>query len=343
MPSAIAACVSVGMVLAIGASSALGVSSSPSDESTPGAKLRADCLSGLSAGVLLAVAWLHLLDDAQERLEGLTDYPAANLAMLAGFLLMSAVTAPAPCNHSSSAQALLPSDVPKRCAADQQQQTHFHVVEASISVHSILIGLGFGLGHANPEEQLVLGTALCVHQFLEGLALGMLGRRSGLGARALRCTFLVFTLSLPLGAAAAVAVRYACAGVSDSRSFLWLTGLLNAFAAGTLTHIGVAMISSMGHDARPNLAGGAAALPHLGSATSEHCVADCCPAAAEPALPDRLRGAHERALRTMLGETERSESANASSPLEGRCSPKVLQLLSVGLGATLMSVLAIWA
>ena len=80
------------------------------------------------------------------------------------------------------------------------------MLEASISLHSVLIGLGYGLGELGGQEQLVLGFALCVHQFLEGLTVGMLGRSSGLSRNGWRCTYLVFTLSLPLGVAAGLTV-----------------------------------------------------------------------------------------------------------------------------------------
>ena len=39
-------------------------------------------MASLSSGVVLSVSWLHLLDDAQQTLEDLTEYPAANCAVV---------------------------------------------------------------------------------------------------------------------------------------------------------------------------------------------------------------------------------------------------------------------
>lgn len=320
----LAAVVSIGVVLAIAACSALGVASA---REASGASLTHDCLTGLSAGVLLAVAWLHLLDDAQGRLGGVTEYPAANAGMLAGFLLMAAVSGPSPCFHSSEAsntESLLPSPCgDDHCVADGGQLARFHVLEASISIHSILIGLGFGLAGMDPGEQIVFGLALCVHQALEGLALGMLGRRARLSRPALRCTFAVFTLSLPLGAVVAVVVRSLYAGVDDTVAFRWCSGLLNAFAAGTLTHIGVVMISAMANEPRSP---------------------GCAAGVSQRSLPPPHGPDDDRALDTMLGEPKPLQGLLAGC--RARCAepPRaVLQMLCVGLGATVMSVLAIWA
>jgi len=214
-------------------------------------------LSSVSAGVVLCVAWLHLLDDAQDSLEGLTDFPAANAAMLLGFLVMAACHAFAPCPHNSKEVPLLgSSSVPKddvACLVDDHSTgsappnprivTRFHAMEVSISFHSVLIGLAFGFTVAW-REQVGLGIALCVHQFFEGMALGTSGRQARLTSREWLRTYIVFCLSLPLGIAAAITLQL----LSDVNStanttWRWSYGLASAFAAGTLTHIGVEMIN----------------------------------------------------------------------------------------------------
>ena len=63
-------CSLIGVVLVIAACSIAGVWSSFASNTVTSHPLGVECLSGLSAGVLFGVAWLHLLDDAQERLEG---------------------------------------------------------------------------------------------------------------------------------------------------------------------------------------------------------------------------------------------------------------------------------
>ena len=339
----------IGVVLAIAASSVAGVYSSRASETVTSHSLRLECLSGLSAGVLVAVAWLHLLDDAQERLEGLTEYPAANAAMLAGFLFMNGVqTLTMPCHHSPSSAGLplLPTNSEPKTRAGVERLRVFHVLEASISVHSVLIGLGFGLGELGGQEQLVLGLALCVHQFLEGLTVGMLGTKSGLSRRGWRCTYLVFTLSLPIGVAAGVTVRHIYDGFDDNLTFRWCAGLLNALAAGTLTHIGVHMCSAHAEEPPPSPipVPMPVPVPHERSMTPDSVTKIACADRPVPGLPpDPDCYSRHQALVAMVGESV--DDTAMPGYLLGACEPPrdVLRILAAGFGATLMAVLAIWA
>ena len=346
----------LGVVLAIAASSVAGIFSSRASETAAHHSVRLEVLSGLSAGVLVAVAWLHLLDDAQERLEGLTEYPAANAAMLAGFLFMTSVqTLTMPCHHSANALPLLST---KSAPMHAERLRVFHVLEASISVHSVLIGLGFGLGELGGQEQCVLGVALCVHQFLEGLTVGMLGTKSGLSRQGWRCTYLVFTLSLPIGVAVGVTARHLYAGFDDNVAFRWCAGLLNAVAAGTLTHIGVHMCS--GHSDEPPPTPYTPPPPHPRAAPHERITtpdsvtklehlerADGPALAAPHGLADPDAYSREQALLAMVGEPVGCVVGTCDlGPCDlGRCEPPraVCRILAAGLGAALMAVLAIWA
>lgn len=295
-------------------------------------------LAGLSAGVLVSVAWLHLLDDAQERLDGLSEYPAANAAMLFGYMLMAVIQGLMPCHHHDPAKTapLLPtSTAPPSASASTEMRSRFFVLEASVSFHSVLIGLGFGLANTGWRQQLILGLALCVHQFLEGLAVGMMGRRSGLTQRAWETAFLVFTLSLPFGAACGLGIQHLYSGFNSNVAVRWCSGLLNAIAAGTLTHIGVDMVG--GHQDQD-------AHSQLREAAPE-------PVTGTPLEPDPLNASGPtqgtmEAIEAMVGPTKAPKSACGSACLlHGRSVPlsPVLRMMSVCLGATIMAVLAIWA
>jgi len=337
----------LGVVLAIAAASFLGVSTSRFATETSRHSLRVECLTGLSAGVLIAVAWLHLLDDAQERVEGLTDYPAVNAAMLTGYMLMATVEAltSSRCHHSRAAGVpLLPTaGSPTNKHGSAHQLRMFHVLEASISLHSVLIGLGFGLGELAAQEQVVLGLALCVHQFLEGLSVGMLGKRSGLSRSGWRCTFCVFTLSLPLGVAAGVTTRHLYAGFDNSLAFRWTSGLLNALAAGTLTHIGVHMLAEHVEAPTPLAAAAAVHAGRVESPDSVSIVLEPGDASAVPeALPKSCADAEccstrDQALRAMIGDRDEGLTRRCAPP------PGILKMMAACLGAALMAVLAIWA
>ena len=205
-------------------------------------------LASVSAGVVLSVSWLHLLDDAQDTLEGLTDYPAAMCAMLVGFLLMWFFQAQTRYQHTSGS----PPSTWSCCVAhrgrgvgeegmllkatkppepNSSMETRFHVMEASISFHSLMIGLGIGFAQGGWRAQLVLGASLCVHQFFEGCAVGTVGTKVKLSQSAWRRTFVVFSLSLPSGVAIAVAVQL-IATVGSNVGYQWALGLLTAGVAG---------------------------------------------------------------------------------------------------------------
>jgi zinc transporter ZupT len=192
-----------------------------------GGSAKADLLAGVSAGVLLSVALLHLLDDAQERLEPLTEYPAANAVALLGYLIMATTQALMPCLHGQSNRMLLTPLVDGAQPDSDLVRARFYALEASISLHSVLIGLGMGFAHSGVrpppieramqanlltstqrvaprascqwKELLVLALALTVHQFFEGFALGMFARRAHLSPLAWYVTGAVCALfSLPL-------------------------------------------------------------------------------------------------------------------------------------------------
>ena len=358
--------VSICVVLGITLCSILGLLSAQASESA-GPSRGLECLKGMSAGVLVAVAWLHLLDDAQERLEGLTMYPAANAAMLTGYLMMATVQELTwPCHHVPSVAGLPLLSKGSVAEHGSPQLLHtFHVLEASISIHSVLIGLGFGLGELGAQEQFVLGLALSVHQCLEGLAIGLLGMKSGLRRSAWRRTYLVFTLSLPLGVAIGFAARQVYAGLAHDLTFRWSSGLMNGLAAGTLTHISMHMVSAHADEPRPpalihdlncrSLTAGQQCWP---AGRDEKGIADCCTqdrmlAMGRSNLTEGLMGrsnltesTQDRMLAIMLDSCDAKRLPPSPWPsLPARCIPSlpVLRMMSAGVGAALMALLAIWA
>lgn len=230
-----------GVLVWLGAASCFGILSS--SRIALGHRTETDVAAGISAGVLLSVAYLHLLDDAQERLGGLTDYPAANAAAVVGFLVMSISQALVPCLHGESKFVpLLPLD-DDELDGGRMARARLYALEASISLHSVLIGLSIGFAESEWTELLVLAIAMTVHQFFEGFALGMMARRSQLTRLAWQVTCVVFTLSLPLGGFTSITLKALFSSFASSTTYFWVSGLLNAFAAGMLTHIGVEMVN----------------------------------------------------------------------------------------------------
>ena len=315
--------------------SALGLSVSNLER---GGKAAARFLADMSAGVLLCVAWVHLLDDATDKLRGLTGYPAANMSMVVGFLCMAMWQTVTPCVHTAAHEHAGHSFVSmvvhsNGCSTARKSHqvpllpvqtapvslSHFHTLELAISLHSILIGVGFGFVQSGWTQQLELALALCVHQFLEGVAVGSLGRQVGLNRCGWAWTYAIFTFSLPVGAVIALVSQFVLPFDDNSAAYRWFSGLLGAFAAGTLTHIGCEMLSS------------------------QHDSADCrhSDLVAEPYAPPPDHEPICKADDVERGPPRPSPPKLARLP--SAASRAAQRLLATSLGAALLGVLAIWA
>ena len=214
----------------------------------------------------------------------------------------------------------------------------------------MLIGVSYGLAQTGWQPQLELGLALCVHQLLEGVAIGALGRRVGphrLHQSEWARTFAIFSFSLPLGAFLAIAVQAAVAFDDQAPSFRWASGLLGAFAGGTLTHIGVEMLH--GTDAE-----------RAGASFMESAVQDVCPPVSPKVAPTdgAVEFGHEHGHH--MHEAAPPPGRNSKPSFHVLHSPDCAshpgpshtfhilrtllpRLLATSLGAALMAVLAIWA
>mmetsp|Transcript_29205 Transcript_29205/g.73297 ORF Transcript_29205/g.73297 Transcript_29205/m.73297 type:complete len:326 (-) Transcript_29205:127-1104(-) len=116
------------------------------------------------------------------------------------------------------------------------QRFTVYMMEASIMIHSVLVGLALGV-LSGSVAVLSLGTALLFHQFFEGLALGAVAVKSGFSLKSSWHLVLTFALSCPLGAVLGIFVSTHY----DPKDY-WTActlGALNAIAAGTLLHIGL--------------------------------------------------------------------------------------------------------
>lgn len=217
-----------------------------------------------ATGVICGVALAHVLPDANEYLQNVTDYPLANvIAMLGAFLMIlleqvgmifmarlsQVVAQPAldtTCSsldshahsllaldgHTHSQPLLLPgvTDLPL------STKVMAYAMEAAIAIHSVLIGMGLGVINNSFARAVTLALALCFHQLFEGMALGMSAIRADLDRRALLSLITIFSTSCPLGGCFGLLVSESL-DFEDERTSLIL-GTMNALAAGTLLQIG---------------------------------------------------------------------------------------------------------
>lgn len=163
----------------------------------------ADITEGLGSGVLLSLALLHILVKAQAMLDEQSDFPVANAGLICGFFVMVL-------SHQLAPKRLLNQ-------YDGASEVTFYFVEASIALHSLMIGLALGFSQQKGWKPLVsLGVALCAHQFLEGYILSTLAKRT-LRPREVARVCLVFTLAPPLVFTPCAPLHRSGASASSSR------------------------------------------------------------------------------------------------------------------------------
>jgi zinc transporter 1/2/3 len=102
--------------------------------------------------------------------------------------------------------------------------------EASISVHSILIGITLGI--TTGDEIVPLLIALTFHQFLEGVVIGTASIYAGMQTRSFALLGVIFALTTPVGIAIGIGVRYSFN--ENNPSALLTQGILDAICGGML-------------------------------------------------------------------------------------------------------------
>lgn len=218
----------------------------------------------LCTGLVVGVALLHVLADAEEYLKPVSDYPVADAAALGGIFLMVTIQelgmmcmkflrGRASSKHTEDApmeEGLLQADhshghshsYPSMELRDIDltgkpfERLVVYMMEASIMVHSVLVGVALGVLQEGVAI-LSLGAALLFHQFFEGLALGAVAVKAGFGLQSSWHLFLTFSLSCPGGVV--LGIHFANQYDPQNHRQAWALGMLNALAAGTLLHIGL--------------------------------------------------------------------------------------------------------
>jgi zinc transporter 1/2/3 len=113
---------------------------------------------------------------------------------------------------------------------DPKALSNLFLSEASVAVHSVIIGLALGV---TPSSQFTaLFVALIFHQLLEGIALGSTASEAGVTTRGILTLGLFYACTTPLGIAIGIGVRNSLN--SNSPPMLLVTGILESISAGTL-------------------------------------------------------------------------------------------------------------
>jgi len=115
----------------------------------------------------------------------------------------------------------------------KEKQLICYLLEIGISIHSVLIGIAFGM--LNNEDVIVLMVALMFHQFFEGVSLSSVFIEAHFKRnRAIIMLIFVYSLTLPLGAIIGILIRSAVE--STNTVYLTLQGIIDAVAGGILIY-----------------------------------------------------------------------------------------------------------
>lgn len=176
---------------------------------------RVELADAFASGIFLGAALLHMLPDALETFAAnptLSHYPFAELICAAGFLILLFL------ERLSISWSIL-----------QTRQSIPYVLAITLMVHALIEGGALGIS-GTFTETLFLFIAIVAHKGSESFALCLLLLRHHLPFKRILWLMLIFTLMTPLGIAAGSWFAVAKAGSL-------ITGVFNAFAAGTFLYI----------------------------------------------------------------------------------------------------------
>ncbi|KAG1687202.1 hypothetical protein DVH05_005369 [Phytophthora capsici] len=109
------------------------------------------------------------------------------------------------------------------------------IFEAGVIFHSIIVGLDLGVTTGTDFKTLL--TALCFHQFFEGVAIGSAALSSMTSRKKLVLINLLFAVTTPVGQVIGIGIRNSYS--SESTTALWVQGIFDCVAGGILIYTGL--------------------------------------------------------------------------------------------------------
>ncbi|POM68671.1 Zinc transporter ZIP protein [Phytophthora palmivora] len=122
---------------------------------------------------------------------------------------------------------------------DQDHNIHRKIAtlifEAGVIFHSVIVGLDLGVSTGTEFKTLL--TALCFHQFFEGIAIGSAAINSMTSGRKLMMINFAFAITTPIGQVIGIGIRNSYS--SESTTALWVQGIFDCVAGGILLYTGL--------------------------------------------------------------------------------------------------------
>jgi zinc transporter 1/2/3 len=174
-----------------------------------------------AGGIFLGAALFHMLPDAENALHHIfpeAHYPLANLICALGFcllLFLEQITEYLHDKHKKTSPNLIPQ-----------------LLTLLISVHALSEGIALGVTQ-EMASIIIIFIAIAAHKSSEGFAVAIQLKKSTLPFKKILILFFLFSLMSPLGVMLGTTAHHAVTGNTSEL----LTGIFNAFAAGTFLYI----------------------------------------------------------------------------------------------------------
>ncbi|KDO32036.1 hypothetical protein SPRG_03253 [Saprolegnia parasitica CBS 223.65] len=219
-------------------------------------------VNAFGVGVVVSTALVHMLPPANDALNneclGLSYPGLANVIAVVAILLLQCLQteltarfAVPTCATDTEAPT---ADVKGAESPSQQFHSHGHthalstvasdaksrtisvlIFELGVAIHSVIIGLNLGVTSGTTFTTLL--TAICFHQFFEGVAVGSSALLAFDELKATLWTVFGYALTTPLGIVIGIGVSTTYSPTTATA--LWVQGCLDALAAGILIYTGI--------------------------------------------------------------------------------------------------------
>lgn len=181
--------------------------------------------NALAGGIFLGAGFLHMLPEAGEAFEGLTEYPVAPLLTAVGvclLLLIDRVVIESFGEHAIEN------------GREVQKPIYPVVLLIVLSLHSIIAGIALGL-EAEMAASLLVMTAILCHKGSAAFALVVSALASGASSGKARRTLVIFATMTPIG----IVIGTGASTLLEGPAATWIEGAFTALAAGTFIYVAI--------------------------------------------------------------------------------------------------------
>ena len=178
--------------------------------------------NSFAGGIFLGAGFIHLLPEAAESLEDVSEYPLAALLAAVGvalLLLIDRVVFQAPVEISSS---------------KRNNPVYPYILLVVLSTHSVIAGVALGLQSEVMTSIFVMVAILC-HKGSAAFALIVSMVASGADRGRLRGVLAIFAAMTPLG----IVLGTVASGLLESTTAVLIEASFNALAAGTFIYVAI--------------------------------------------------------------------------------------------------------